>query len=79
MTCGKTIYPDKRAAETARNSRLHSRHNRPCYLRIYPCPDCQGWHLAHGKDPNSKFAKPIHGPRYHRPSPARLIPPASDV
>lgn len=48
-TCrtGKKRYPSKRDASRAKNARLRSFRNRPAYLRAYPCPDCQGWHLTH--------------------------------
>lgn len=35
---------DKRGAVTAKNARMHQDHVR---LRIYPCPNCGGWHLTH--------------------------------
>lgn len=75
--CQKNRYADKRSAEGARNSRMASAkgHNLPEFLRIYPCPDCNGWHLAHGKARSDKFAKAISGPRYRRPAPKRLTPP----
>lgn len=44
--CGKKPYT-KREAQTARNQRLRSHHNRPKLLRIYPCPECNAWHLTH--------------------------------
>ena len=51
--CGsKKRLPDKRAAQTAINqfnSRGHGRHGRPEWLRAYPCPICEGWHLTKGK------------------------------
>jgi len=75
--CQKKRYDDKRSAQGARNVRMESArgHNRPEHLRIYDCPDCGGWHLAHGKATADKFAKKIQGPRYHRPAPKRLTPP----
>ncbi len=75
MACHKHRYPDKQAAEGARNKRMASHHNRPAHLRIYPCPDCNGWHLAHGKATNDKYPRRIAGPRYRRPAPKRLTPP----
>lgn len=39
---GKPCY-DKRAATTAANLRYKEAHIR---LRIYPCPDCNWWHLT---------------------------------
>ncbi len=51
IPCVKQPYPDKRAAQSARNQRLYCRqagqHHRPAYLRIYWCRDCSGWHLTH--------------------------------
>ena len=56
--CGKTRYPDKKAALSAINYRArrrhdhgHGRHNtsrrgKEKALRAYPCPDCRGWHLT---------------------------------
>ncbi|MES2707160.1 MAG: hypothetical protein V4726_11220 [Verrucomicrobiota bacterium] len=68
MTCGKTIYPDKRAAATARNAWMHSHHNRPDHLRIYACRSCNGWHLTsnHGGTEWAKHSHPHHRPHYCR-------------
>jgi hypothetical protein len=41
-TSGKTIF-DKRGAQTAKNSRWKEEHKE---LRIYNCPDCNGFHLT---------------------------------
>ena len=48
MTCGKHRYERKRDANAARNARLHGkmRHGKPKNLRVYHCPDCNGWHLT---------------------------------
>lgn len=76
MACTKKNYPDKRAAQTAINARLKSHSgNRPDFLRLYDCPDCNGWHIAHGKAANDKFHRRAPGPRYHRPPPGSLIIP----
>ncbi len=59
--CGKSRYPDKRAAQSAMNARMRS-HNRPDHLRIYACPICRGWHMTHGtrkqKPKSNKFETP---------------------
>ncbi len=39
---GKRTY-DKKGAQTAQNARYKQDH---IELRIYPCPDCHGWHLT---------------------------------
>ena len=46
--CIKKAYT-KKDAQTALNARLRGRyrHNKPDHLRIYHCPDCNGWHLTH--------------------------------
>jgi len=57
---GKPCY-DKRGAETVLNRRFkrHAR-NRPDFLRIYHCPECNLWHLTHKR--RDKF-QPISKPR----------------
>lgn len=77
MVCSKKVYSDKRSAQSAVNARMSSHsQKRPDFLRIYECPDCAGWHIAHGKAANDKFLRRAHGPRYRRPSPGSLmIPP----
>ena len=47
--CGKNRYPDKKTALTVRNHRTSMHHGRQKTksLRVYHCPDCNGWHLAH--------------------------------
>ena len=47
FACGKTRYPDKRAAVSQKNliERGHRGHH-PGKLRVYPCPACRGWHLT---------------------------------
>lgn len=40
---GKICY-DKKGAITAKNKRWNDDH---VPLRIYDCPDCNGWHLTH--------------------------------
>lgn len=46
---GKARY-NKKAALSAVNRRTRGRseyrHNRPDFLRAYPCPHCNGWHLT---------------------------------
>lgn len=60
--CGETGKPcySKKEAQTAKNLRLSGRQaygyntrkkgkkssGRPDYLRIYPCPHCNAWHLT---------------------------------
>lgn len=39
---GKPIY-DKKTAITAKNKRYRDAHEK---LRIYHCPECNGWHLS---------------------------------
>lgn len=46
MECRKTTYPDKKAAQSARNAVLKRKRNRPKDLRIYRCEHCHGWHLT---------------------------------
>lgn len=50
--CGETGKPcyDKKAAQTARNSRDKTKKS----IRIYPCPNCNAWHLAAKKDENGR-------------------------
>ena len=40
----KKVSYDKRGAVTAANKRWADDHER---VRIYPCPQCGGWHLTH--------------------------------
>ena len=42
--CNKTVYPDKRSAQTAINRAL--KRGRCEFLRAYPCERCRGWHLT---------------------------------
>ena len=44
--CGKTVYADKKTAESAINLRMGFK-NRPEHLRAYHCERCRGWHLTH--------------------------------
>ncbi len=49
QTCGKTRYPDRKAAQSAINLFNRSkrgRHGRPESVRSYACPNCHGWHLT---------------------------------
>jgi hypothetical protein len=48
MCFSKTRYPCKADAVYACTYRLHRdrRRNKPDFLRIYPCPLCNGWHLT---------------------------------
>lgn len=39
MACNKSRYPDKQAAEGARNRRMASHHNRPAPKRLTPPTD----------------------------------------
>lgn len=45
--CDKKRYSDKKTAVTAMNG-LKKRHNLHYTnkLRVYPCPECRGWHLS---------------------------------
>lgn len=45
-SCSKRRYT-KVEAQTAINSRMSSRHNRPEHLRMYECRRCQAWHITH--------------------------------
>jgi hypothetical protein len=47
LVCRKYVYPTKRDAQTARNAAFRRRRHRPDFLRIYACPECNGWHLTH--------------------------------
>lgn len=51
MSCSKFPYRSKKDAQTALNARTRGRkryrHNRPDFLRAYPCPSCGYWHLTH--------------------------------
>lgn len=48
--CTKTCYPTLKEANTVINERTkgrkHYRHNRPVFLRAYPCPHCGFYHLT---------------------------------
>lgn len=47
--CNGKICYSKKDAETARNHRTKGRgrrHNRPDFLRVYHCPDCNFFHLT---------------------------------
>lgn len=58
--CGKLRYPDKKAAQTAINSRTtgrqRQRRHRPerDQLRAYPCHVCHGWHITHKEYDNDR-------------------------
>lgn len=46
---GKKRFPDKKSAVSAVNFLMrhgHGRRHRPDYVRVYPCPDCQGYHMT---------------------------------
>ncbi len=49
--CTKVRYADKKSAISEARLRTMGRnryrHNRPSFLRCYPCFYCQGWHLTH--------------------------------
>lgn len=51
MCTGKERFANKRAIQTFLNSfkKNRGRHGRPEWLRGYPCPICNGWHLTKGK------------------------------
>jgi hypothetical protein len=48
QTCNKKTYPDKKTAQTVRNDLMRKRHRMhgAKNLRIYPHPQCRGWHLT---------------------------------
>lgn len=50
MCLSKTRYADKKAAQSAYNLSMkkRGRHGRAMELHIYPCENCDGWHLAKG-------------------------------
>lgn len=57
--CGEKVKYSKKDALTAKNRRYSSEH---IQLRIYQCPNCNGWHLTH-KNPHN-FPIRVYGPKY---------------
>lgn len=47
--CNKVRYPSKKDAQTKLNSMRGFGRKSGKKLRIYPCPNCKGWHLSHIK------------------------------
>lgn len=46
----------KKEAQTIRNLRLEQGEK---YLRIYPCPLCNNWHLTHKNKEKEKYLKNV--------------------
>lgn len=46
----------KKEAQTIRNQRLFQGEK---YLRIYPCPLCNSWHLTHKNKERENFLKDV--------------------